>query len=142
MAASVFSRFRQDNRDGAGSSGNGKHVGPAPVTDLTDSDFFDSLDGHATIVDFWAPWCGPCKALHPVFDELARSHAGEGLHFARLNVDESRTVAPALGIMSIPTVMLCDLEGNEVDRLVGVPDRHRLDDLIARGLALGGSGGQ
>ena len=132
MTASVFSRFRRERRAEIVPSGNEEHTGPAPVTDLTDAGFFDSLDGHATIIDFWAPWCGPCKALHPVFDELAHAHADDGLHFARLNVDESRTVAPALGIMSIPTIMLCDLKGNEVDRLVGMPDRRRLEDLIAR----------
>ncbi|MBT3247068.1 MAG: thioredoxin fold domain-containing protein [Actinobacteria bacterium] len=138
MAASVFSRFRRESRSGAKASDSGEQVGPAPVADLTDGDFFDSLDGHATIVDFWAPWCGPCKALHPLFDELAHTHADEGLHFARLNVDESRTVAPALGIMSIPTLMLCDLKGNEVDRLVGMPDRRRLEELIARAKGLTG----
>ncbi|MAG04336.1 MAG: thiol reductase thioredoxin [Acidimicrobiaceae bacterium] len=133
----MFSRFRPGSRSDAVAADSGEHVGPAPVTDLTGGDFFDSLDGHATIVDFWAPWCGPCKALHPLFDELAHANADERLHFARLNVDESRTVAPALGIMSIPTIMLCDLKGNEVDRLVGMPDRRRLEDLIirAKGLA-------
>lgn len=132
----MFSKFRRHSRSGAEASESGDQVGPAPVTDLTDRDFFDSLDGHATIVDFWAPWCGPCKTLHPLFDELAHANADEGLHFARLNVDESRTVAPALGIMSIPTIMLCDLKGNEVDRLVGMPDRRRLEELIVRAKGL------
>ncbi len=132
----MFSRFRRGGRSAAVATDSGEHVGPAPVTDLTDGDFFDLLDGHATIVDFWAPWCGPCKVIHPMFDELAHANAAELLHFARLNVDESRTVAPALGIMSIPTIMLCDLRGNEVDRLVGMPDRRRLEDLITRAKGL------
>ncbi|MBL6924655.1 MAG: thioredoxin fold domain-containing protein [Acidimicrobiia bacterium] len=136
MPPSVFARFRRNNRSEDQAPDSEAHTGPAPVSDLTDGDFFDSLDGHATIIDFWAPWCGPCKVLHPVFDELAHVHAGDGLNFARLNVDESRMVAPALGIMSIPTIMLCDLKGNEVDRLVGMPDRRRLEDLIARAKGL------
>jgi len=105
---------------------------PAPITDLGESDFFDSLDGHATVVDFWAPWCNPCKTLHPVFEEIARNQATENVHFVRVNIDESPGLASALGIMSIPTLMLCDLGGNEVDRITGMPNRQRLDTFVAQ----------
>ena len=137
VAASMFSRFRR-SRDAANvSSGSAVDAGPAPIADLGDSDFFDSLDGHATIVDFWAPWCGPCRALHPILEELARAHGGDRIHFARVNVDENPGIAGALGIMSIPTLMLCDLGGNEVERLVGMPDRRRLDGLVEQAGAIG-----
>ncbi len=111
---------------------------PAPIVDLGEADFFDSLDGHATVVDFWAPWCGPCKTLHPVFEEIARKQASENVHFVRVNIDQAPGLASALGVMSIPTLMLCDLEGNEVDRLVGMPNRQRLEALVAQAQVLAG----
>ena len=109
-----------------------EHDGPAPVVDLTDATFFDSLDGHATIVDFWAPWCAPCKALHPIFDHLAHHHADERVHFARVNADENPGVASGLGVMSIPTLVLCDTHGNEVDRIVGLADGRTLEQFVLR----------
>ncbi|MEO8264576.1 MAG: thioredoxin domain-containing protein, partial [Ilumatobacteraceae bacterium] len=102
--------------------------------------FFDSLDGHATIVDFWAPWCGPCKALHPIFDHLAHHHADEQVHFAPVNIDENPGLASGLGLMSIPTLVLCDVHGNEVDRIVGLPNRRALDQFVVRAAAVANSG--
>ena len=116
------------------------HTGPAPVADLTDVTFFDSLDGHATIVDFWAPWCGPCKALHPIFDHLAHHHADDQVHFARVNIDENPGLASGLGVMSIPTLVLCDVHGNELDRIVGLPNRRALDQFVVRAAAVASSG--
>ena len=116
---SLLSRFRRQGNGrvtAEAPAGEHAHAGPTPVVDLTDATFFDSLDGHATIIDLWAPWCGPCKALHPMFDHLAHHHADERVHFARVNVDQSPKVAAQLGMMSIPTLVLCDLGGNEVHR--------------------------
>ncbi len=136
---SFLARFRGTDK---AESDSEQHVdtGPTPVVDLTDATFFDSLDGHATIVDFWAPWCGPCKALHPIFDHLAREHADDQLHFARVNVDENPGVASGLGVMSIPTLVLCDARGNEVDRIVGLPNRRALDQLVVRAATIASSG--
>jgi thioredoxin 1 len=99
------------------------------VVELDDATFEAGTEGTWTVVDFWAPWCGPCRAFHPIFDEVARDT--EGVRFARCNVDESPRSASALGIMSIPTVVLFDASGNEVDRIVGVPARKAFDHLLA-----------
>ena len=117
VAASMFSRFRR-SRDAANvSSGSAVDAGPAPIADLGDSDFFDSLDGHATIVDFWAPWCGPCRMVAPVLDEIAGEH-GDKVTIAKVNTDENQAVASKHGIMSIPTMMLFK-NGEKIDQMVG-----------------------
>lgn len=104
-------------------------AGPA-VADIDDESFETATEGGWTLVDFFAPWCSPCKAFHPVFDEVAASHDGR-VRFARCNVDVSPRTASALGILSIPTLVLFDADGNEARRAVGVPTRRDLDRLIA-----------
>ena len=71
-----------------------------------------------TLVDFWAPWCGPCQMLGPVIEELA-SERGDSAKIAKVNVDESPNVAAAYGVDSIPTVMVFQ-RGEVVARLVGL----------------------
>jgi thioredoxin 1 len=76
------------------------------VRSVTDDTFDAEVLGAATpvVVDFWAPWCGPCKAIEPALDELAGAHAG--VEFVKLDIDENPRTANRFGVLSLPTVML------------------------------------
>ena len=69
------------------------------------------------VVDFWAPWCGPCRMMAPVLEATAEKFAGR-VKFAKINTDENARTAQAYGIMAIPTLMIFR-DGREIDRLVG-----------------------
>jgi len=69
------------------------------------------------VVDFWAPWCGPCLIMAPVFEELAEEYEGK-VAFGKLNVDENPQTAGRFGILGIPTLLIMK-NGEEVDRIVG-----------------------
>ncbi len=115
----------------------------AVVVDLDDGSFFAALAGTVTIVDCWAPWCGPCKQLHPLFDAQAADHGDDGLQFARVNVDESPGIATAFNVMSIPTIIVVDSDGHELEREIGLPGKRRLDQLVrSAGLLAGKTTGQ
>ncbi len=79
------------------------------------------------LVDFWAPWCGPCRIIGPIVEQLADEYAGR-LKVAKINTDENRTTPGSLGIRGIPTLILY-VGGREVERIVGVRPK---DDLVAR----------
>ena len=74
---------------------------------VTDASFENDVikAGKPVLVDFWAEWCGPCRALGPVFDEVADSHH-ESVHFAKINIDENPGTPAKYGVMSIPTLIL------------------------------------
>ena len=102
----------------------------AAVTDLDDASFLAAFEQNVTIVDFWAPWCGPCRQLHPLFDAHAAANHASRLHFARVNVDENPAVASSLAVMSIPTIIVFGADGNEIAREIGLPTKRRLDQLV------------
>jgi thioredoxin 2 len=82
------------------------------------------------VVDLWAEWCGPCRMLAPVIDELASELAGR-VRFAKLNIDENPATASRFGVRSIPTLLVMK-EGREVDRLVGVLPKSEIARRLAR----------
>jgi len=98
---------------------------------VEDDSFDQSVSQHPLIVvDCWAPWCGPCRMVAPVIDELAKAYAGK-IVFGKLNVDENPQTAGRFGIMSIPTLLVMK-KGKEVDRIVGAVPRQVIETRIRK----------
>ncbi len=98
---------------------------------LTSAGFLAFLAAHPrVVVDVWAPWCGPCRALSPILEELAREF-GPALKFAKLNSDEEPELAARSGVRSIPTLLLFE-QGRPVDRIVGVQPKDALRERFRR----------
>ena len=97
--------------------------------DLTDGTFTSFVKENAmAVVDVWAPWCGPCRFVSPVVEELARDYAGK-IAFGKLNVDQNQRVANQYGIMGIPTILVFK-NGKLVDQIVGAMPRQMLEPKI------------
>lgn len=103
---------------------------------FTDANFDETVikSDIPVLVDFWAEWCGPCKALTPVIDELARDYAGR-VKVGKVNTDENRQISVRFAVSAIPTVMLFQ-NGNVVEKFVGLRGKKdfqvALDKLAAK----------
>ena len=92
-------------------------IGGKPIV-LTVSNFFSEVSyAHLMVVAFWAAWCGPCRMVSPVIEQLASEYSGR-VSFGKLNVDENPTVSNTFGVQSIPTILVFK-DGKQVDGLVG-----------------------
>lgn len=80
------------------------------------------------LVDFWAPWCGPCQAMGPILETLSKKMEGK-VKIYKLNVDENQEIASRFGVMSIPTIVIFS-DGNEVDRKIGLQSEDGLAESI------------
>jgi thioredoxin 1 len=100
------------------------------VQEVSDADFGREVleSSQPVLVDFWAPWCGPCRQIGPVVEQLAGENAGSA-KVVKLNVDEAPQSAQSYGVSSIPTLMVFK-GGDVVDRFVGVQPKARLQDAL------------
>ena len=90
---------------------------------VTDANFNEIINTHETIlIDFWAEWCGPCKMLSPILDEISKER---NLWVGKLNVDENEVKSQEYSVQTIPTMVLFK-DGNPVHRIVGAMPKHRL----------------
>ncbi len=103
------------------------------VEEINDKDFVEKVLNSKTpvLVDFWAQWCGPCRMLTPIIEELAKEYDEQKIKIYKLNVDENPQIAAKYGIMAIPTVIIFK-DGKPVEQVTGVRNKKEYIELIER----------
>ncbi|MBA2173397.1 thioredoxin [Halobacillus locisalis] len=96
----------------------------------TDQNFTDETNDGLVLADFWAPWCGPCKMIAPVLEELDEEMSDQ-VKIVKLDVDENQETAGKFGVMSIPTLLLFK-DGKVVDQVIGFQPKEQLAELISK----------
>jgi len=102
------------------------------IVQVTDAEFDSAVLGSdkPVLLDFWAPWCGPCRMMEPVLQEIADEH-GDKVVVSKLNVDENPTTAQKFDVLSIPTLLVF-ADGQVVKKLVGaMPKKKLIEELAA-----------
>ena len=96
---------------------------------LDDSNFSQTIDKFPLLlVDFWAPWCGPCRMMSPLIDQIGKDYVGR-LVVGKVNVDENPTVSRQFGISSIPTLILFK-RGQTVNKIIGSVSKNKIDEMV------------
>ncbi|MFS0751251.1 thioredoxin [Oceanobacillus sp. 1P07AA] len=98
------------------------------IKNVSDQNFTEETSKGLVLADFWAPWCGPCKMIAPVLEELD-GEMEEKVQIVKLDVDENQETAGKFGVMSIPTLLLFK-DGDVVDQVIGFQPKEALADLI------------
>lgn len=102
---------------------------------FNDENFKSEVDDYQglVLVDFFAPWCGPCKLMGPIIDELAEHYKDKEIKIGKYNVDEGQAVAGKFNIMGVPTLILFE-DGKEIEHIVGMRSKEDLMLLIDKNL--------
>lgn len=100
------------------------------IINATDSNFAENIKEGLVLVDFWAPWCGPCKMIAPVLEELSGEIEGQA-NIVKVDVDDNQKTASDFGIMSIPTLILFK-DGEAVEKVAGFQPKESLAKLIEK----------
>ena len=103
------------------------------ATELTQENFKDTVATGVTLVDFWAEWCGPCRMIAPVLDQLGGEYEGKAA-IGKVNVDEAADLAQEFSVQSIPTLLIMK-DGQEVNRFIGVTSKGELAAALDNAIA-------
>lgn len=99
--------------------------------EITDATFSQEISEGLVLVDFWAPWCGPCRMQAPILDQLSQKYDETELKITKLNVDDNPQTAASFGVMSIPTLLFFK-DGELVEKRVGVQPKPVLEEIVAK----------
>ncbi len=100
------------------------------LPEINDSNFKDEISQGLVLVDFWAEWCGPCRMVAPVLEELSKEYSSK-VSIKKLNVDENQLSAQMFGVQSIPTMILFK-DGKVVDKIIGALPKTQIKNFIDR----------
>jgi thioredoxin 1 len=106
----------------------------AYITELNENNYKTFTESGLTLVDVWAPWCGPCKMISPLVDEISSDYHDRGLSVGKLDADTNKETVTELGVRNIPTILLYK-NGEIVDRSTGAITKQKLVEMIDKHLS-------